>query len=457
MSVHGVLWYLGAFLLALGILVVIHELGHYLAARTCGVKVLRFSVGFGRVLWSRRFGPDQTEWAVATFPLGGYVKMLDEREAPVADDETRRAFNRQTVGRRAFIVAAGPAANLLLAVFLYWVLFIYGVEELRPRLAAPPAATAAAAAGVIEGDLVRSVNGVVIQTWQELRWEVLRHALDREAIEIEVGDNLNSVRRYRIDAGGLDLHELEQDPLRPLGILLYRPKLPPIIGEIVPGSAADNGGLRTGDLIRAIDGVAISDWHQVVMATRQSPGKSLRINLQRAGGTVELSVTPAIVPEGALMVGRLGIRAQEMGAGQGERFLTVRYGPLDAGIKAIRQTWDTSLFSLRMLGRMLVGELSWKNLSGPVTIADYAGQSAKLGAMHYLRFLALISISLGVLNLLPIPVLDGGHLMYYLAEVIRGGPLSERVMEYGQQIGFFLLAALMAFAFYNDIHRLIAG
>lgn len=457
MSVHGVLWYLGAFLLALGILVVIHELGHYLAARTCGVKVLRFSVGFGRVLWSRRFGPDQTEWAVATFPLGGYVKMLDEREAPVADDETRRAFNRQTVGRRAFIVAAGPAANLLLAVFLYWVLFIYGVEELRPRLAAPPAATTAAAAGVIEGDLVRSVNGVVIQTWQELRWEVLRHALDREAIEIEVGDNLNSVRRYRIDAGGLDLHELEQDPLRPLGILLYRPKLPPIIGEIVPGSAADNGGLRTGDLIRAIDGVAISDWHQVVMATRQSPGKSLRINLQRAGGTVELSVTPAIVPEGALMVGRLGIRAQEMEAGQGERFLTVRYGPLDAGIKAIRQTWDTSLFSLRMLGRMLVGELSWKNLSGPVTIADYAGQSAKLGAMHYLRFLALISISLGVLNLLPIPVLDGGHLMYYLAEVIRGGPLSERVMEYGQQIGFFLLAALMAFAFYNDIHRLIAG
>ncbi len=453
----GFIWYLGAFLLALGILVVFHELGHYLAARACDVKVLRFSVGFGKVLWSRRYGVDQTEWVVAAFPLGGYVKMLDEREAPVAATERERAFNQKSVGRRAFIVAAGPAANLLLAVFLYWALFIHGVDELRPRLAAAPPSTVAAAAGVVEGDVVQAVNGVVIQTWQELRWEVMHRALDGELVELEVGTESAPIRRYRIATSGLNLHELEQDPLRPLGLLLYRPKLPPVIGEVSPGSIAEFGGLRRGDYVTAIDGEAVSDWHQVATKARLSPGTELRIEVQRAGATLLLKLAPAVVEEGGQRIGRLGIRAQESAEIQHDRFLTVRYGPLDAAIKAVRQTWETSIFSLRMMGRMLIGELSWKNLSGPVTIADYAGQSAKLGPTHYLRFLALVSISLGVLNLLPIPVLDGGHLMYYLVEVIKGGPVSERVMEYGQQVGFFLLAVLMTFAFYNDIHRLISG
>jgi regulator of sigma E protease len=453
----GFVWYLGAFLLALGILVVFHELGHYLAARVCDVKVLRFSVGFGKVLWSRRYGADQTEWAVAAFPLGGYVKMLDEREAPVAATERERAFNQKSVGRRAFIVVAGPIANLLLAVFLYWALFIHGVEELRPRLAAAPPATVAAAAGVIEGDVVQAVNGVAIQTWQELRWEVLHRALDREMIELEVGTETAPVRRYQIASSGLNLHELEQDPLRPLGLLLYRPKLPPVIGEVSPGSIAEAGDLRRGDLVLAIDGESVSDWHQVATKARLSPGTELRLDVQRDGATLLVKLTPAIVEESGQRIGRLGIRAQETVEIQQDRFLTVRYGPLDAATKAVRQTWETSIFSLRMMGRMLTGELSWKNLSGPVTIADYAGQSAKLGPTHYLRFLALVSISLGVLNLLPIPVLDGGHLMYYLVEVIKGGPLSERVMEYGQQVGFFLLAVLMTFAFYNDIQRLISG
>lgn len=453
----NVMWYGGAFLVALAILVVIHELGHYLAARYCGVKVLRFSVGFGSVLWSRRFGADQTEWVVAAVPLGGYVKMLDEREEPVAAEELGRAFNRQSVGRRAFIVVAGPLANLLLAVLLYWLTFVSGVEELRPRLGEPPAGTPAAHAGVVAGDLVRAVNGVPIRTWQELRWEAMGRSLDGEPLELEVGSEASAVRRYRIGTEHVRFTEQEQDPLRQLGLFLYRVPVPPVIGEVLQDSAGALGGLRSEDRVISIDGEIIQDWQQLSTIARRSAGVTLDFEIDRHGERVLLKLVPAAVEDGGQLVGRLGVRAQEVTDALSERFLTVTYGPVEAVGKALGQTWDTAIFSLRMLGRMLVGELSWKNLSGPVTIADYAGQSAKLGLSHYLRFLALISISLGVLNLLPIPVLDGGHLMYYLAEVIRGRPLSERTMEYGQQLGLFLLAVLMAFAFYNDIQRLISG
>jgi regulator of sigma E protease len=460
MSAPGFFWYLGAFLLALGILVVVHELGHYFAARACGVKVLRFSVGFGHPFWSRRFGDDQTEWALAAFPLGGYVKMLDEREGPVAEHELARSFNRQPVRRRAFIVAAGPIANLLLAIVLYWILFLHGVEELRPRLAAPPAGTVAAMAGVAAGSEVRAVNGVFIQTWQELRWEVLRQALDRQAIELTFGSESavgSPASVVRLELGDLSLADMEKDPLRPLGLLLYRPKLPPVIGEVSPGSAAADAGLMDGDWVRLINGQSVTDWSAVAITARESPGLVLLFQIDRGGQLLSVEVIPRAVDENGSRIGRLGVRAKIPKDADAERFVEVQYGVFSGLGKAITQTWDTSIFSLRMMGRMLIGELSWKNLSGPVTIADYAGQSAHMGGTHYVRFLALISISLGVLNLLPIPVLDGGHLLYYLVEVIRGGPLSERVMEYGQQIGFLILGLLMAFAFYNDIHRLISG
>ncbi|MDZ4255076.1 MAG: RIP metalloprotease RseP [Sulfuritalea sp.] len=450
-------WYAGAFLLALAVLVVVHEMGHYLAARVCNVKVLRFAFGFGKVLWMRRHGRDGTEWAISAFPLGGYVKMLDEREGEVAAAELPRAFNRQSVGRRAFIVAAGPAANFLLAIVLYWFLYMVGVTELKPRLGPPPAGTPAALAGIGEGMTVRAVNGQAIQTWQELRWETMRRALDQEPLQLEVINQQRELGMHRIASDRFDLEELEKDPLRTLGLVLYRPRLPAVVGRVLPGSAAAAAGFREDDRILSIDGKAIALWAELAATAGAAPGRELKFAIERAGRQLELTATPRLAEEGGHKLGRLGLMAKE---GKGEVFemtTVVSYGPFDSIARALTQTWDTSILSLRMMGRMLTGELSWKNLSGPVTIADYAGQSARLGPSYYLRFLALISISLGVLNLLPVPVLDGGHLMYYLVEFIKGGPVSERALEIGQQIGFTLLALLMAFAFYNDINRLVSG
>lgn len=450
-------WYVGAFIIALAILVVVHELGHFLAARFCGVKVQRFAFGFGKVIWSRRAGRDGTEWAISAFPLGGYVKMLDEREGEVAPSEVHRAFNRQTVGRRALIVAAGPAANFLLAIALYWMLFMNGVVELKPRLAQPPSGSAAALAGVKGESTVLAVNGVHIRTWQDLRWEVMRSVLDRLPLEIRVADSGRQISTHVITTEGFSIADLENDPLRPLGLSLFRPRLPPVVGDVQPGSAAAEAGILVGDRVLSIDGKPIGDWSELASMARAAPGRELRFDLARDGRIVNLPVTPREASDGGNRIGRLGLLARE-GSGDAFQMTTlVRYGPLDSITRALGQTWDTSVFSLRMLGRMLTGDLSWKNLSGPVTIADYAGQSARLGPSYYLRFLALVSISLGVLNLLPVPVLDGGHLMYYLVEFFKGGPVSERALEIGQQIGFVLLALLMAFAFYNDINRLVSG
>lgn len=457
MTLAGFLWYAGAFALALGILIVVHEFGHFFVARRCGVKVLRFSVGFGRILVSRRLGRDGTEWSLAAFPLGGYVKMLDEREGPVAEEEAHRAFNRQGVGRRALIVMAGPVANLLLAVVLYWGIYMHGTEELRPILGAPVSGSVAERAGVRDDETVRSINGKVIATWDDFRWEMTQRAADRDTVNLEVANGKGELEFLKLDLGQLPGSALEGDLLGELGFRLFRPHLPPVIGQVSPGSPADGAGLAVGDEVLAIDGVPVSEWAGLARIIRQAPGKMLSLEVLRQGATRTVSVVATRVVEGGSPIGRIGIAARPNPETHARLVTTVQLGPAAALWRASAQTWDTALFSLRMIGRMIAGDISWKNVSGPVTIADYAGQSARMGWLHYLRFLALISISLGVLNLLPIPILDGGHLLYYLAEVIRGGPLSERAMEIGQQIGLALLLMLMAFAFYNDINRLISG
>ena len=446
-----------AFIVALGVLIVVHEYGHYLVARLCGVKVLRFSVGFGRPLFTWRGGRDQTEWVIAAIPFGGYVKMLDEREAPVASADLGRAFNRQSVGARLLIVVAGPLFNFLFAIVVYAGLYMHGLPEARPVLAEPPPATLARAAGFRGGDLVRAVDGQEVATWQELRWRVLQGALQRQRLNVEVINERDQISSLVLDLGGFPAAEVESDALQRIGLGLFRPKLAPVLGQVVAGSAAEKAGLAAGDRVTHAEGRALATWEDLVQAVRRRPQQPLRLGIERAGVSMQVEVTPDAVSENGVRIGRIGA-APEIPASHAARILVqVRHGPLASLTQAIKKTWDISVFSLKMLGMMLLGEVSWKNLSGPVTIADFAGQSAQLGWIPYLTFLALISISLGVLNLLPIPPLDGGHLMFYLLEAVKGSPASERAMDVGQRVGIALLLTLMAFAFYNDLTRLFAG
>ncbi len=446
-----------SFLVALGVLIVVHEFGHYLAARLCNVKVLRFSVGFGRPLLLRRLGRDATEWVVAAIPFGGYVKMLDEREAPVAPEDLPRAFNRQSVGRRFLIVAAGPAFNFLFAIAVYAGLYLHGMPEARPVLAEPAAATAAARAGFRAGDTVRAVEGESITTWQELRWRVIQGALQQEALRIEVLSASGSVSGHVLDLRGFRSEEVESDAMERIGLRLFRPPLDPVFGRVVAGGAAERAGLRSGDRVLEAEGRPVASWEALVRLVRDRPERVLALKVEREGVVRPVDVLPEAVNEAGQRIGRIGA-APHIPPAHADRILVqVSYGFGESLAKATAKTWDISVFSLKMLGRMLLGEVSWKHLSGPVTIADYAGQSAQMGWLAYATFLALISISLGVLNLLPIPLLDGGHLMYYALETIKGSPVSERAVELGQRVGLALLLVMMAFAFYNDLNRLFSG
>ncbi len=453
------LFYLAAFLVALGPLIVFHELGHYWVARRCGVKVLRFSVGFGKPLFTWVRGADRTEWVLAAIPLGGYVKMLDEREGAVASGELHRAFNRQGVWKRIAIVIAGPLANLLMAVVLYWVLFMHGIPGMRAVVDAPMQGSAAAQAGFQRGDVITRVDGETTPTWQEARWELLKHAVRKGQLELQVTTDAGATAARQIDMSGLTPKDLDGDFIRALGLSRFQPRGAPEIAAVRPGSVADRAGLKAGDAIIAINNVPLDTVEQAIGIIRANPGQAILVEIQRGGSALPpMRMVPESVAEtDGRAIGRIGTELRPALRATEKYRVTVSHGPVDSVGKALLKTWDMSVFSLKMLGKMLIGEVSLKNLSGPITIADYAGQSAKLGWIPYITFLAVISISLGVLNLLPIPLLDGGHLMYYIVEIFKGAPVSEQTIELGQRVGLALLLLMMAFAIYNDVNRLISG
>ncbi len=457
-----------AFIVTIGVLVTIHEFGHFQVARWCGVKVLRFSVGFGKPLFTKTFGKDKTEFILAAIPLGGFVKMLDERELEAEREESpqaahvnyseadlARAFNRQAVWKRMLIVCAGPAANLLLAIALYWLLFMQGVAGVRPIVGEVAENSLAAQASLKKGALIQTIAGEPIKSWQDARWILLEKSLAGKPVAIESISN-NELHTRTLSFAGIN-SDPEIDVLKKLGIAEFEPDLPATIDAILPNSAAEKAGFQPKDTILSINKTPIKHWDEMVSIIKASPAKALRFEVLRQQKVINIVATPAAVRDNGQTIGRLGASAKPSQADIDKLLIQQHYSPAQSLQQAVKKTWDTSTFSLKMLWQMLMGKVSVKSLSGPVTIATYAGESANLGIKPFLEFLALVSISIGVLNLLPIPVLDGGHLMYYIVEIIKGSPVSTQTLLIGQKIGFGLLGLLMTIAIFNDFNRIIAG
>ena len=440
-------------LVALGVLVTFHEFGHFWVARRCGVKVLRFSVGFGMPLlrWHDKQG---TEFVVAAIPLGGYVKMLDEREGEVPLDQIDQSFNRKTVRQRIAIVAAGPIANFLLALVFFWVLAMLGSDQVRPVIGAVESGSIAAKAGLNPGQEIVAIDGEATSGWGAVNLQLVRRLGESGSLQIVVREQGSTVDTPRELVLNKWLKGAEEpDPIHSLGIRPWRPALPPVLAELDPKGPAQAAGLKTGDRLLALDGRSLDDWQQVVDTVRKQPDSKIMLRVERDGAQIDVPVTLASRGQSKAPSGYLGagVKAVEWPP---EMIREVSYGPLAAIGEGARRTWTMSVLTLDSLKKMLFGELSVKNLSGPITIAKVAGASAQSGVADFLNFLAYLSISLGVLNLLPIPVLDGGHLLFYLIEWARGRPLSDRVQGWGIQIGISLVIGVMLLALVNDLGRL---
>jgi regulator of sigma E protease len=449
-----ILGYIAAFLVAIGVLVAVHEYGHFWMARRLGIRVLRFSIGFGRPLWSKR-GADGTEYAVSAIPLGGYVKLLDEREGPVDPALAGEAYNRKPVWARILVLLAGPLANFLFAVAAYWVLFVAGVPTLKPVVGEVAPDSVAARAGLRAGDEIVAVGGRETGSRETAVLAILEQLMQDGGIALGLRGDDGATRRVELEIGGDRRALTEPGALLPgLGFEFWYPEIPARVGKVLPGSPAERAGLRPGDEILAVDGATVEDFAALVERVQPRPGERIDLSVLRDGARIGVPVQVESQREGARLVGRIGLQpAPPENLPEGMRTLE-RHGPVAALSRATQKTWDMSVLTVRMLWNVATGDVSVKNLSGPINIAEYAGFSARQGVLSFLSFLAIVSVSLFVLNLLPIPILDGGQIVFQLAELAKGSPLSERAQALGQQIGLLLLLVLMSFAFYNDLSRL---
>jgi regulator of sigma E protease len=455
MNVINSIW---GFILAIGLLVTIHELGHYLVMRWCGVRVLRFAFGFGKTLWSRK-DKSGTEWAICLWPLGGYVKPLDTREASDISAELRsQAFDTQPVSKRIAMVAAGPLANFLLALLLYWVVFLNGITEWRPILAEPAPDTPAAVAGIQAGDMVTRVDGHAVETWSAAQWQLIQVFGKEPTVTLAVIATEQGTPATGAKDRGVELKLPTDVALGPtllssLGLKLASPPLAPVVGQVQADSAAARAGMLPGDQIKQINGLAVTDWFEFVQKVRAHPDQTLTVAIERQGQRLSLALTPVPLEEQGQVIGRAGVSPQPGPIPMAYKFHQ-SLNPGEALAAAVTETYEKSRFTLVMLGQMIVGKASLDNLSGPISIASAAGQTVRIGLEAFLRFLAIVSLSLGVINLLPLPLLDGGHLLYYFVEILTGKPVSAERQALFQRFGVVLLGSLMFIAVFNDLQRL---
>lgn len=450
------LFIIPAFLVTIGILVTVHEYGHYWVAKKLGVKVLRFSVGMGKSIWSKRSGADNTEYCIAALPLGGYVKMLDEREGDVDPAEAHRAFNRQSVWTRIAIVIAGPLANFILAIFVYCLMYLIGVQAIKPFVYAQPN-TPAAIAGFQAGDQITAINGKTVLSMQDARMLVLEEYLKDPTLRIDVTTQQGGHTARTLDLSNEKLLKDEQDLLDQIGLYAWAREKHIVVSKVLPDSPAEQAGLKAKDQLVKANGEVIENARSLIKIIQASADKPLNLEVQRSEGVAQIQVTPKLIERDGKQVAQVGMGLGEVvpEAVMKELIFTHSYSPVDAFVRGLEETYQMSVMSLKLMGRLVTGDVSLSNISGPVTIATYAGSAARSGLPYFLGFLAIISISLGILNLLPIPMLDGGHLMYYLIEIVKGSPVSEKIEELGLRIGMAAVGSLMVIALYNDFMRLI--
>ena len=448
----SILWNLAAFIIALGVLITVHEFGHFWVARRCGVRVERFSIGFGKALW-RRTDKLGTEYVIALIPLGGYVKMLDERAEPVAPELRHYAFNNKTVGQRAAIIAAGPIANFLFAIFAYWLVFIIGVPGVRPVVGEITPNSIAAQAQIQPGTELKAVDGIETPDWDAVRLQLVAKIGDEHTTLSVAQFGSNQRQDKTLDLRQWAFEPDKEDPVSSLGIRPRGPQIEPVLSEVQVNSAASKAGLQAGDRIVKVNGQPLTQWMTFVTLVRDNPDKPLALDIERQGSSLSLTLTPDSKQVNGKAEGFAGVVPKVIPLP--DEYKTVRqYGPFSAILEASDKTWQLMKLTVSMLGKLITGDVKLNNLSGPISIAQGAGMSAEFGIIYYLMFLALISVNLGIINLFPLPVLDGGHLLFLAIEKLKGGPVSERVQDFSYRIGSILLVLLMGLALFNDFSRL---